>query len=157
MLPVVLFGIGLTVSTLAVCMTGDASLRRSAAAMVANWMGVLVVVSMSGDLAPWFMFLALDVAAALVVLRAPASRPQAIIGSVYLFQITFHIAYALVGSAAALPLYLDLLAMGGWLQLCTLFWGAIHGGGMRYSDTVAAGGHLPAAGAQDRFSLGPPR
>ncbi len=157
MFPVVLFGIGLTVSTLAACVTGDGGLRRSAAAMIANWLGVLLVAYLSGNIAPWFLFLALDVATALVVLRQPAGQPQAVIGSIYLFQCIFHIAYALVGSAAAMPLYLDLLALGGWLQLCTLFWGAIHGGGMRYSDTVVAGGRLPAADSQDRFSLGPPR
>jgi hypothetical protein len=155
MLPVAAFGFGLGLCSLLAWRMGHAGMGRTAAAMTANWIGVLLAVWLSGSFTPWGLFFALDVATAFVVLRQPASKPQAIIGMIYVSQLTFHVAYALVGSAAASLLYLDLLALGGWLQICTLFWGAIHGGGMRYSDTYRARGRLPAADPTDTSRVGP--
>jgi hypothetical protein len=156
MLPVLAYGLGLLLSAGLACTSHVPGMRRTGAAMIANWFGVLVAVTLSESVTPWMLFIALDLASALVILRNPSGRPQAIIGTIYLFQITFHVAYALVGSAAASLLYLDLLALGGWLQLVTLLWGTIHGGGMRYSDHHA-GGRLPATDSPHLGRVGPRR
>jgi hypothetical protein len=119
---------------------GDPGLRRTAFAMLGNWVACTVAVIVLHDFTPWFMFALFDMAAARVVLMHPSGRPQAIIGVIYLFQIVFHVSYALVGSSAAALLYLDMLSFGAWLQVGTLAGGAIYGGGRK----VLAARHLRA-------------
>jgi hypothetical protein len=104
------------------------ALQRTALALAGNWVCVLAAQWVTGDLAPWPLFILADAGAALIVLSHPASKPQAVIGVIYILQITFHIAYALAGAGAATALYLHMLSGGGWLQIATLAIGAIHHG-----------------------------
>jgi hypothetical protein len=136
---------------------GGPRLRRTGFAMLGNWAACMVAVAVSDSLTPWALFLLFDAATAVAVLRHPASRPQAIIGAIYLFQIAFHVAFALVGNGLAASVYLDLLALGGWLQIGTLLGGAIYGGGrtLLVADHFRAGVRSP--GASDRGRMGAPR
>lgn len=152
-----LFLVGLTVATLAAVAWGGPGLKRTGFAMLCNWTACMIVVAWTGSLTPWALFMLFDAAAACVVLRHPSSRPQAIIGAIYLFQMAFHVAYAVVGSGLAAGLYLDLLALGGWLQIGTLFGGAIYGGGRTLFAAGDLRGGLRGADSADRRGLGAPR
>ncbi len=110
---------------------GGSGLTRTGLAMLANWTACTFAVLVLHDWTPWVFFALFDAAAATIVLQHPSSRPQAIIGAIYLFQIAFHVAFAVVGNGAAATFYLDLLALSGWLQIGTLAGGSIYGGGRK--------------------------
>lgn len=133
---------------------GEPGLRRTAFAMLMNWIGCTVAVLVLHTWTPWPMFILFDAAAARVVLAHPAGRPQAIIGAIYVFQIVFHAVYALVGSSAAALPYLDMLAFGGWLQVGTLAGGAIYGGGRKILGSPHLRNRVLAAHPAHRRSMG---
>jgi hypothetical protein len=112
-------------------MNAGPSMRRTALALVGNWLACMMAVVATGMVDPWLAFMAIDIATAAVVLRHPATRPQAYIGCIYIVQITASVAYALVGQGAATGVYLSLLTGGGWLQIAILAGGAIYGTGKR--------------------------
>lgn len=146
------FALGLAGGTLASVISGNRGMRRTALTLAAVWLLCMIAVTTLRDPAPWWAFLLIDLVACYIVTRHPASRPQAIIGALFLFQIMFHLIFAVhlaglaVGSAPASGFYLSLLAMVGWLQIATLFWGAIYGGGNRHHGP-AVRWHLSDAGA----------
>jgi hypothetical protein len=123
------------------------ALQRTALALAANWLACMVAVAAVGRTDPWMAFAIADAIAAYVVLSHPASRPQAVIGCIYIVQITVHLAYALVGSGPATSLYLNMLSGGGWLQIAVLAGGAIYGSGKRKfaGGSLGGTGSLPAA------------
>lgn len=133
---------------------GGPGLKRTGFAMLANWLSCMAAVFVLHDLTPWVMFLLFDAATAFAVLRHPSSRPQAIIGAIYLFQMAFHVAFALVGNGLAAGVYLDLLALGGWLQIGTLFGGAIYGGGRTMLAAPHLRDRLRGSGAANRGGMG---
>lgn len=144
----------------AICLAvawGGPSLKRTGFAMLGNWVACMVAVLVLRDLTPWHMFLLFDAAAAIVVVKHPSSRPQAIIGAIYLFQMAFHVAFALVGNGLAAGVYLDLLALGGWLQIGTLVGGAIYGGGRTLLATPHLRNRLRGPGAPGHRGMGAPR
>lgn len=124
------FAAGLLAASL-LAMNAGPSMRRTALALVANWLACMMAVAATGVVDPWYAFMAIDVATAAVVLRHPATRPQAYIGCIYIVQITASVAYALVGQGAATGVYLSMLTGGGWLQIAILAGGAIYGTGKR--------------------------
>lgn len=135
---------------------GDTGLRRTACALLGNWVACTVAVIVLNSWAPWPMFILFDAAAARIVLAHPSGKPQAIIGAIYLFQIAFHVAFALVGSSAATLLYLDMLAFGAWLQVGTLAGGAIYGGGRKVLDAAHLRNRLLGSNPAHRRGLGAP-
>ncbi len=124
------FAAGLLAASL-LAMNAGPSMRRTAFALVANWLACMMAVAATGLVSPWYAFMAIDAATAAVVLRHPATRPQAYIGCIYIVQITASVAYALVGQGAATGVYLSMLTGGGWLQIAILAGGAIYGTGKR--------------------------
>lgn len=143
MIPGIAFLIGLAVAMLLAYRSGSPGLVRSGLAMAGNLALVWLGTSALGSYAPWSWFIAIDVATAFVVLSHPASRPQAIIGAIYLLQIVVHVAFGAAGSAEHVRLYLDLLAFGGACQLLTLATGAIHGRRRKMGRAWAVGGGHP--------------
>lgn len=111
-----------------------------AGVLAANFVGYVAGQLLTGQAAPWLWFLAVDSVCAFIVLHPPASRLAAVIGSIYVFQIIVHVAFAGAGSGAAARLYLDVLATAGWLQLLTLAAGAIHHGRRRKVAAFGSGG-----------------
>lgn len=146
--------LGVSFAATLACAFGGEGLRRAGFVLLANWLACMLAVGFSGSLTPWTLFLLFDAAAAVAVLRHPTSRPQAIIGAIYVFQMAFHTAFALIGNGAAAHMYLDLLALGGWLQITTLTGGAIYGGGKRFGAAPAAGRHMHRSDPQDHGGLG---
>jgi hypothetical protein len=136
---------------------GGPGLRRTGFAMLGNWAACMVAVAVSGSLTPWALLLLFDAATALAVVRHPSSRPQAIIGAVYCFQMAFHVVFALVGNGLPATIYLDLLALGGWLQIGTLLGGAIYGGGRKLWADPRFRGHLRNPDSAHRRGMGAPR
>lgn len=124
------FAAGLLAASL-LAMNAGPSMRRTALALVGNWIASMMAVVATGMVDPWLAFMAIDIATAAVVLRHPATRPQAYIGCIYIVQITASVAYALVGQGAATGVYLSMLTGGGWFQIAILAGGAIHGQGKR--------------------------
>lgn len=152
MLSASMFGMALIITGIFAMFRGNDGFRRTAMVLMVTWVACTGAVVVLNDYAPWHVFLVIDVLAAFLVTRHPSSKPQAVIGAIYLFQIVFHLTFALhlltleVGSRADVATYLDLLAFGGWLQVATLFGGAIYGGGNR----VASGAwHRPRAGSSN--------
>ena len=146
--------LGLTVAAVTACAFGGIGLRRAAAVLICNWLGCMLAVVAAESLTPWGLFLLFDAASAVAVLRQPASRTQAIIGAIFCFQMAFHVAFALIGNGAADRLYLDLLALGGWLQIATLAGGSIYGGGKRFGLAVDARRHLHRSDPPHHRSMG---
>lgn len=145
MIEAVAFGAGLLGAGL-LSLNASPALQRTALALIGNWVSILAAQQVTGTLDPWLLFMAADAGAALIVLTHPASRPQAVIGVIYILQITFHIAYALVGSGPATGLYLTMLSVGGWLQIATLAIGAIdHGSRKRRAADSGLGGNSALA------------
>lgn len=140
---------GALVAASLLSMNVSSALRRTAFALVGNWLACMAAVFVLGRYDPWLAFLIIDAVAALVVLQHPASKPQAVIGCIYIVQVTVHLAYALVGSGPATGLYLTMLSGGGWLQIATLAGGAIHGQGKRRAARRGLGGAgAPAVAAR---------
>lgn len=144
------FAAGLLAASL-LAMNAGPSMRRTALALIGNWLACMMAVAATGVVDPWYAFAAIDAATAAVVLRHPATRPQAYIGCIYIVQITSSVAYALVGHGAATGVYLSMLTGGGWLQIAILAGGAIYGTGKRRA--VARGldcGNSPVASRHSR-------
>jgi hypothetical protein len=157
----VMFGAGLAAACL-LAINASPQLRRTAATLVAVWLACLGSKAITGRPDYWPALFAIDAAAALFILWPPKfgqalkrqlpgvwhmlspveppTAPQAIIGYVYVVQLTFHVAYALVGSGPATRLYLDWLSGGGWLQIAVLAGGAIYGQGKRWRAGRGLGG-----------------
>ena len=135
------FAAGLLAAAL-LAMNAGPSMRRTAMALIGNWLACMMAVAATGTVDPWPAFMVIDIATASVVLRHPATRPQAYIGCIYIVQITASVAYALVGQGAATSVYLSLLTGGGWFQVAILAGGAIHGTGRRraVARDLASGG-----------------
>lgn len=153
MIEAVAFGAGLLGSGL-LSLNASPALQRTALALTVNWVVVLAAQWVTGNLAPWPLFILADAGTALIVLSHPASKPQAVIGVIYILQITFHIAYALVGAGLATALYLHMLSGGGWLQIATLAIGAIdHGSGKRRAARGGLGGDRTLANAAGLRSM----
>ena len=131
-------------------------MRRTALILVATWLAVIAANAAFETRDPVLAFLFIDTVAALVLLRYPAMRLQAIIGLVYVAQIVGHF-LRLVSAWDDVDQYLFFLAAGGWLQIIFLIWGALHGrrgrlaaGGHRRSDIgTAAAAHLRRVGEQE--------
>ena len=144
----VAFAAGLAAATL-LSMNASPSMRRTAYVLIGNWLACMAAVALTGSLAPWPLFIVIDAVAAWVVLQSPSTRPQAVIGCIYIIQFTVHLAYALVGSGPATGLYLNMLSGGGWLQIAVLAGGAIYGQGKRRAalrGMGVAGAHNIAVG-----------
>jgi hypothetical protein len=146
MMESVSFAAALLVASL-LTLNAGVGLQRTALALAANWLACMVAVAAVGRVDPWMAFAIADALAAYIVLSHPASRPQAVIGCIYIVQITVHLAYALVGSGPATSLYLNMLSGGGWLQIAVLAGGAIYGTGKRKfaGSSMGGSGSLPAA------------
>lgn len=123
---VALFGAGLAVAMYAALVTRHAGLTRTGLVLVGNWLVLLFAVKITGRLDPVLWFLIADFVCAVGVLWHPASRPQAAIGLIYMVQIGIHFA-RFPGGGAGLHEYLNLLALGGWLQIAFLIMGAVDG------------------------------
>lgn len=98
-------------------------LRRTAAAMAANAILNAGFVVASGIEDPWAWYIAMDAAAAAIVLHQPAGKAQSVIGSLYMAQIVVHGVYAASGDAVSKDAYwqvlialafAQLLVLGGW-------------------------------------------
>lgn len=148
------FFIALAGATALAVAWGGPGLKRTGFAMLANWTACMVAVFVLHNLTPWPMFMLFDLATAAAVLKHPSSRPQAIIGAIYLFQIAFHVAFAIVGNGLAAGVYLDLLALGGWLQIGTLIGGAIYGGGRTMLSAPHLRDRLRGPGSSDHGGMG---
>lgn len=155
MLWTLLFGFGLVAASAMAWKLGTTQLRRTAVALICAWLAAVVIAVTTGRYDMWLAFIVIDAVAAWVVLAHPSSRPQAIIGLIFVIQISTHLAYALVGSAVAQSMYLDMLAAGGWLQIATLAWGAIYGGGRKIEFGGPGGGNSAAADTTHHRSMGP--
>jgi hypothetical protein len=136
------FAAALLVASL-LTLNASSALQRTALALAGNWLAVMLAYFITGRPDSWTAFAAADAVAAFIVLSHPASRPQAVIGCIYIVQITVHLAYALVGSGPATGLYLNMLSGGGWLQIAVLAGGAIHGSGKRWNVSGCMGGVSP--------------
>lgn len=139
----VAFGVSLAVAVTLALRHGSPGLRRTAIALAANYVAVLVAQAVTYSYAPWVIFIIADTLAALVVLQHPASRVQAAIGGIYVLQIITHVAFGAGGPYHDTRLYLDLLAFGGGCQLLILATGAFHDrgrkvAGARHRRRVAA-------------------
>lgn len=74
---------------------------------------------------PILAFVAIDVAAALIILSRPKGTAQHYIGCVYAGMVVAHIGYVFAGNPLAKTVYYDLLTAGGWLAwFMLLCWGA---------------------------------
>jgi hypothetical protein len=140
---VAVFGAGLALALYMALMTGHQGLTRTGLVLVGNWLVLLAVVKFTGSLEPVAWFLVIDFLSALAVLWHPASRPQAAIGLVYMVQIGVHFARYPGGGPGALE-YLNLLALGGWLQIAFLMMGAVDGTARKV--TFGGGRRLHAGG-----------
>jgi hypothetical protein len=120
------FGMGLAAACGAAGVSERPHMRRTALILVGTWLAVMIVTSWSHSRQPMFAFLFIDTVAALVLLRHPAMRLQAIIGLVYVAQIVGHF-LRLVSAWNDADQYLFFLAAGGWLQIIILIVGALHG------------------------------
>jgi hypothetical protein len=119
------FGMGLAVACGAAGISERPHMRRTALILVGTWLAVMIVTAREGR-DPTLVFLFIDTVAALVLLRHPAMRLQAIIGLVYVAQIIGHFLH-LVSAWDDVDQYLLFLAAGGWLQIIILIVGALHG------------------------------
>ena len=150
------FGMGLAAACGAADVSDRPHMRRTALILVATWLAVITANAAFETRDPVLAFLFIDTVAALVLLRYPAMRLQAIIGLVYVAQIVGHF-LRLVSAWDDVDQYLFFLAAGGWLQIIFLIWGALHGrrgrlaaGGHRRSDIgTAAAAHLRRVGEQE--------
>ena len=74
---------------------------------------------------PILAFVAIDVAAALVILARPKGTSQHYIGCVYAGMVVAHIGYIIASNPLAKTVYYDLLTAAGWLAwFILLAWGA---------------------------------
>lgn len=129
-------------------------MRRTAITLAANWAinTAFVIITTIHD--PWLWFMLIDAISARIVLHQPAGRPQAIIGALYMVQITVHAIYFASTGVLAEPHYwqvlialafAQLIILGGWL-------GAYHLGGP--SRRLWDRGSAALAWGQSEKSLG---
>jgi hypothetical protein len=150
------FGMGLAVACGAADVSERPHMRRTAIILVATFMAVIAANAAFESRDPVLAFLFIDTVAALVLLRHPAMRLQAIIGLVYVAQIVGHF-LRLVSAWNDVDQYLFFLAAGGWLQIIILIGGALHGrrgrlaagGTCRGNIGTPAAAHLRSVGEQE--------
>jgi hypothetical protein len=135
----------------------SAGLIRTTWAMAGNLAGVWLGQWLLHDYAPWLWLIAIDAITAFVVLSHPASKAQAVIGSIYVLQIITHVAFGAAGTVEHVRLYLDLLAFGGVCQLLTLACGGFNGRGRKVAAARGNGGGAAGAAVADiaRLELRP--
>lgn len=130
-------------------------LRRTALAMAANATLNAGFVVASGIEDPWTWYIAMDAAAAAIVLHQPAGKAQSVIGSLYMAQIVVHGVYAASGAAVSKDAYWQVLIALAFAQLLVLGgWTIGHHGGRlarhfrlrRRSEVAGAEGHKGVAG-----------
>ncbi len=132
-----------------------APLTRTTWAVLANWVVNTAFVMASGVYDPFWLFLAVDVATAAIILVRPAGFIQALLGTTYLVQVAMHCGYgwALVsnidrgeGYNDMRLLYWQALTATAWGQLAVLlFWGAWHGRKGRYIRDILHRHRVPDA------------
>jgi FtsH-binding integral membrane protein len=70
-------------------------MARVATALLANWCAHMLHWSLTGDASPYWFSILVDMLTAVIILRRPAGKIQALVGWTLLVQITFHVAYVL--------------------------------------------------------------
>jgi len=119
-LPFLAYGFGLAAVMVAASLTVTAhpnwQLARAALAVFANWVAGTVFALATDVTDGWWFNMAIDAAAAAVILYRLSSQWQVALGLTYCLQIAMHIAYGLLGKADAWPYYSALTAIA-WLQL----------------------------------------
>jgi len=112
----------LTICPLAIFF-GEGALRRCGIAIAVNWCLAMAFVLGTGVFDPWLWFIAIDFAAAFIILWQPARFAQLVLGCLYVIQIAMHGAYGFAQNSAAANTYLSrldmvlvaqLLILGGW-------------------------------------------
>lgn len=107
-------------------------MRRTAMTLAANWAVNTAFVIATEIYDPWLWFMLIDTLSARIILHQPADKPQAIIGALYMVQITVHAIYFASTGVLAEPHYwqvlialafVQLIILGGWL-------GVYHSGGL---------------------------
>ena len=100
----------------------DGALLRSFAAVAVIWAAGAAYVSETRIYDPWPLSMALDIMAAMIILRHPAGLFQALLGVLFMLQIAMHIGYAAAkgNGSADIYLYYDALTYAGWVQLMVL-------------------------------------
>lgn len=136
----VIFGFGVLGVLVMTARGTSVSNKRLAYVLAANFVLYVSGQLITGQAAPWLWFLAVDSMCAFVVLHPPASRTAAVIGSIYVLQIIFHVAFAGAGSGSTTLLYLDLCATAGWFQLLALATGTYQHGRKRKVAAFGDGG-----------------
>jgi hypothetical protein len=122
-IPFLVYGIGLTVAVLAASLTvyghPDWRLARATLALLFNWVAGTVFVMATETTDAWSFNIAIDVAAAAVILYRLAGRWQIALGLTYCLQIAMHVVYALsMARSAAHPWpYYSALTAIAWLQI----------------------------------------
>lgn len=96
---------------------------RTWATMLASGLLGRIVSMVYAD--PILAFVAIDVAAALIILSRPKGTAQHYIGCVYVAMIISHIGYIFASNPLAITVYYQLLTAAGWLAWSILLcWGA---------------------------------
>jgi hypothetical protein len=130
MLPFYLYASGLMAAAAIALATAirhdNAQLARSVLAVTANWLAGVGFNLATGITDGWWFNIAIDAAAAAVIMYRPASRPQSILGVTYCVQIAMHCGYGLLNllhqPVDPMPYYnwltgiawVQLLILGGW-------------------------------------------
>jgi len=125
----VMFALGLCAAIILCHARQDGLLRRSAYVLAGNYVACNAAVQISGSHDPVIWFAAIDAASAVVMLWHPAARVQAIIGAIYVMQLGVHFAQWPGGTAVGG--YVNILSVGGGLQIVFLIMGAIYGDGRK--------------------------
>jgi hypothetical protein len=130
MIPNAIFALGLLGAIVMAFGAGE-GVRRTCYVMAANWAACWAVIIVTGDYGAWMLFAPINAASAWVTLRHPAARTQAVIGAIYLVQMTFDVAFGLGGSTQTVSRYQTMQSMAGWVQIVALAAGGIYGTGLR--------------------------
>lgn len=109
-----------------VALRGSFAMKRAMFTVAANYAAAFCYTWVSKDPTPWPLFMALDFVSAAIILIKPAGRAQALVGLIYLMQISIHTGYAIALPNADGVVYWWLLTALAFLQL------AVIGGWMLY-------------------------
>jgi hypothetical protein len=129
---------------------GCPMLVRAALVLALNLVACKVAVIATGTSAPTVWLLAIDIVSAFAMLWPPASRTQAILGIIYVFQIAIHCWHAAWGMVDYGIIYIAMLNVGGGLQIAFLLMGAANGDGRKVGGRRhyrGDGGRLAGHGA----------
>ncbi len=159
--PAAAFALGLVIMAYAVNRSGKATLQQTAMVLFLAWCGVMLssVVTKRND--AWFAFAIIDFVSGYFVLTHDGARrfPHSFIGVVFMVQLVVHLVYGVAfggGDKAVRDFYLNLLAVGGWLQIGTLILGAIYGTGGKVHRALdwLGGVNCPRAASGARMEKG---